>query len=183
MRVLHAALLLLATASQAPAQVVHEMTPELIRQAIAEGARTKNIEPYKVKKLMGTWATYTTPYRRVMLAAQDAKKKYKTFTEADVTPEMVAPELHVYAPAWAHEKDVYSVAAIVITKKGSKEAIQPTKSEPTEEEFSNTFGKEVKARGMRASFPLSVVNASNEIRIVFDGIPEKNDGFDIAKMQ
>jgi hypothetical protein len=42
-------------------------------------------------------AVYTTPYLRVALAANAAKKRYCPFTVGDVTPEMVAPEIHFYA--------------------------------------------------------------------------------------
>jgi len=34
----------------------------------------------------------------VAAAARQAKKEYRKFTPTDVTPEMIAPELHVYPP-------------------------------------------------------------------------------------
>ena len=84
------------------AQIVQDMTPERIREAIALGTNAKELRPYKIQeKARWSWppliSVYTTPFLRVALAANAAKKRYKRFTEVDVTPDMTALEIHVYA--------------------------------------------------------------------------------------
>ena len=80
---------LLALSSVSLAQIVEDMTPEFIRNAIAIGIKEKDVSWYRIKeKASFSWpplvAFYTTPFLRVVLAANEAKKHYKTFTEADV---------------------------------------------------------------------------------------------------
>jgi hypothetical protein len=92
----------IAAAMTAQAQIVREMTPELISEAITLGTKAKDLGPYRIQeKARWSWppliAYYTTPLFRVALAANTAKKHYRQFTEADVTPEMLAPEIQVYA--------------------------------------------------------------------------------------
>src|SRR6266852_2889069 len=92
----------LAIVGTAEAQVVHDMTPDRIREAIELGTKSKELSPYRIQeKARWSWppliAVYTTPFLRVALAANAAKRQYHAFTEADVTPEMTAPEIHVYA--------------------------------------------------------------------------------------
>jgi hypothetical protein len=86
---------------------------------------------------------------RVAAAARQAKKKYKKFNAADVTPEMIAPEVHVYAWALGLSEggpSAANVAAVVITpKKGSAEdkaakAIHPTKLNPSQRPFRISSG-------------------------------------------
>jgi hypothetical protein len=167
----------------ARAQLVLEMTPELIERAIAEGSSAKKVEPYKVGFFAATYATFTTPYKRVVLAAFDAKKAYKPFTLEDAAG-LSAPELRVRAVPITFKKGVASVVAVVVTKRGTRDAIQPTTAEPFDLEFSNDFGKTVTGKGMEAVFPLSVVDAANEIRIVLDsGAREQTEKFEPAKLR
>src|SRR5712692_3213182 len=80
------------------AQIVTEMTPERIKEAISSEKATGCYELHK-QSLTGRVVVgcFTTPFSRVVAAAQNAKRKYKPFTEADVTPELIAAgELHVH---------------------------------------------------------------------------------------
>lgn len=153
----------------ASAQVVTEMTPERIREAIKAGMEGDfEIEPYVVYDRTHTaCGILTTPWSRVAMAAEEAKKKYKPFAEADATPEMLRPLLDVYVPAVAGKGYVSSVEAIVIVPdKG--EVIQPTKATPEESTFSNRMGATWKGTSLTASFPLSAISKENELRIVMD---------------
>lgn len=127
------------------------------------------------------------------MAARQAKKAYRKFTPADVTPEMIAPELHVYAwsqfnganqptrdpigGAAIHDRapaGAANVTAIVITpKKGKQEhkmaaAIHPTRFEPIPTLWQNLFGAEIQAFGMVAAFPLSALSEENEVHVIYD---------------
>lgn len=83
-------------------RVVTEMTPPLVAEAITAGEKGDVADGVITKSSGWSWgsihiATFSTPYMRVAMAARQAKKAYRKFTAADVTPEMIAPELHVYA--------------------------------------------------------------------------------------
>lgn len=162
---------------QAEAQIVAEMTPEKVREALAQ-EKGETCFPLKTDTPMGMSSTYlgcyTTPFSRVAQAAQAAKKKYKAFTEADVTPEMIAPHLEVLAPSLdrvGNRAGRANVEAVVIMPKKSKDraaAIQPLKSEEMTSEYKNLMGATFEGRGMRAVFPLSVLSDANEVHVVFD---------------
>lgn len=94
------------------------------------------MEPYRIQeKARWSWPPligyYTTPFLRVALAANTAKKHYKPFTEADVTAEMLAPEIQVYASSQPVQGTVIAnVETIVLMPKKSKDrsqGIQPTR--------------------------------------------------------
>jgi hypothetical protein len=183
MRFLLLAIVML-TAVNARGQLVVEMTPDLVAKAIAEGASAKKAEPYKIGNFALKAGTFTTPYQRVVLAAFEAKRSYKPFTPAEVTPELIAPELRVRALPFTFKDGVANVVAVVVTKRGSREATQPTSSAAFDLEFSNAFGKTITGKGLEASFPLSVVDASNEIRIVMDsGAREQTEKLERAKLR
>jgi hypothetical protein len=180
------------------AQVVTEMTPQLIAEAIKAGEKG-DISDGVIKKSSGwSWgsihiATFSTPYMRVATAARQAKKAYKKLTPADVTPEMIAPELHVYAwpqvngPNQPHRDPVggnaiydsappgaVNVTTIVVTpRKGSQEkkmeaAIHPTQFKEMPTTWQNLFGAEIGTLGMFATFPLSVLSEQNEVHVIYD---------------
>lgn len=159
----------------AQAQVVTEVTPVLIQEAIDGGApgmyRLQESSGWGNEPLLGY---FTTPYSRVALAAAAARKRYKTFTPADVTPEMLAPELHVYAVSRAIEGRMNAIAnveAVVVMPYKSKDrsaVVQPTSTTELTEEYQNLMGAVASGRSILAVFPLSVLDEKNEIRVVFD---------------
>jgi len=168
------------TVSVAKAQVVTEMTQERIREAITWGSSQKNVDFPEIMSRSGwswksekpRWSFYSTPFLRVASAAHSAKKKYKNFTEADVTPEMLAPELHIYGLAVPlGGMDIANVEAIVITKvkeKNRESAIQPVRTEPLPADYQNLFGAKTEGRSMLAVFPLSLLREGHEVHIVYD---------------
>jgi hypothetical protein len=159
-----AAVFLAAIAAQA--QVVTEMTPERIREAIASAGTAKG--SYSLPHFLGL---FDTPYSRVAGAASSAKKKYQPFTETHVTPEMLAPEVSFCAlegkrsllscPVdFRNMRTARSVrvSAIVVLPVGSTDparAIQPAKISPP-------------GVVRCASFPLSVLSEENEVRFVYE---------------
>src|SRR2546422_8883192 len=148
------------------AQVVVNMTPETIESAIAYGlSAKKDVGLYTLQERSG-WGNgpivgfFTTPFSRVASAAYDAKRKYKTFTRADVTADLIAPELHVYGTSTVNGGDVVNVDAIVVTlrkSKGPADVIQPTRSSVITDEYKNRMGWTGKGRSMMAVFPLAVL--------------------------
>ena len=149
------------------------MTPETIKAAIAD---TKNDGCYTLKK---DFACFTTPYSRVAFAAREAKKASEPFTELQVTPEMVAPVVEVLALPQAsfimgsgRVGPLIGVKRIVVMPAkatDSSQAIQPYDQLDLDQRYSNLLGSWWEAGGVLAKFPLAVVNAGNEVHVVYDG--------------
>jgi hypothetical protein len=167
----------IASAMTAQAQIVHDMSPDLIREAITLGTKAKNLGPYEIQeKARWSWppliAFYTTPFLRVALAAHTAKKRYKQFTEADVTPKMLASEIQVYAPSHsgqgAHIANVETIVVMPYKSKDTSLAIHPTRMSEASVEYKNLFGFSAEGRGMLAAFPIDIWQESNELHVVFD---------------
>ena len=141
------------------------------------GTKEKNLGWYRIQeKARFSWppliAFYTTPFLRVALAANDAKKHYKTFTEADVTPEMIAPEIIVFSPSHASDgADIANVDTIVLLPRNTKDpgqAIHPTEMKDASQEYKNLLGFTGEGRGMVAIFPVNVWTEGVEMHVVFD---------------
>jgi hypothetical protein len=177
------AALVLAT-TPASAAVVSDMTPDRIREAIAYGTREKHVRPVNIGNALLSWGGITTPFLRVAMAANEAKRTYKPFGEADVTPEMIAPEVHVYVPP--HTKDrrapVISPEAVIVWASGAP--VQPARVEDMPAVYQNAFGATHEGRSIYAVFPLSVLGAENEVRIVYERhIKEQRWKFPMAKLR
>jgi hypothetical protein len=149
------------------------MTPQVIQEAIEKGGEGL----YRLQERSG-WGNgpllgyFTTPYSRVALAAASARKRYTGFTAADVTPEMLAPELHIYAVSQAVGRmEIANVEAVVLMPHESKDrsaAIRPIRASELTEEYQNLMGAVATGRSLLAVFPLSVLDERNEVRVVFD---------------
>jgi len=169
--------LFLVAASTAGAQIVSDMTPVTIREAIAMGTKAKDLGWYRIQeKARFTWppliALYTTPFLRVALAANNAKKHYKVFTEADVTHEMLAPEIQVLVPSqWADGGAIANVETIVLLPHNSKDAsqaIHPAQTKDPPEEYKDIPGFPGGGKSLIAIFPIAVWKEGNDVRVVFD---------------
>lgn len=166
------------------AQIVRDMTPDRIREAIALGVSSKELGPYKIQeKARWSWppliAFYTTPFLRVALAANAAKKRYQPFKEADVTPEMIAPEIQVYAPSHSLEgtavANVVTIIVLPYKSQDTSQAVHPTRTMEASVEYKNLFGFSGEGSGMVAAFPLEAWTEKNEVHVVFDrAIPNSN---------
>ncbi len=166
---------MLAELILAAPMIVTDVTPDLVKRAIAD---TKSAGCYTVggsfMLSQAPWGCYTTPYSRIVQAAKAAQSAYKPFSESDVTAGLVAPgEIHVYAFAQTVKGSptVDDVQAIVIVPKGGgrESAIQPVRSEEVPAEFVNLMGASLQGKSMTAVFPMSVLNEQNEIRVVYRG--------------
>ncbi len=180
MRALHVAALL-GFACAASADVVTDMTSERIKEAIAEGQRTQP-KIYLVEK-GDAYCILSTPFSRVRQLAHQAKKEYRDFTDADVTPEIIAAEARFYCPSIKTDSNGLrrgNVTAIVITEKDGKGApIRPTAMEKEAEKFANAFGATAEGTAVSATFPLDVLKSGRELHVVYDakvGAPKAGRG-------
>lgn len=167
-------------AAPSSAQVVTEMTPGRIAEAIAEGQR-KKAKPYDAGDCQ-----FTTPYLRVVMASAAAKANYKPFTSTDVTPDMIAAELEVYIPTDQGSPrrgyGLFSPTNVVIMPKDGQDvstAIQPLTTAPLTERYQNTFGASVDAQAVFARFPLSALADGREIRVRYDDGGERRHGLKV----
>jgi hypothetical protein len=165
-------------AQSASGQLVTDMTPERIREAIAFGKSQKEAPYYEIRKagLIGSvfkprLGSFTTPFLRVALAAYEAKKQYRVFTEADVSKDMIAPEVHVYGMSQADGARIANVQTIVLTPRGRHDpanAIRPASTEEVPVRFRNLMGMNAAGKNLMAVFPLEVFREGHEVHIVFD---------------
>jgi hypothetical protein len=162
-------LLMLVSLSAAIGASGRTLSSAEIDAAIRAGDVSKR---YFVRPRSLVLGMFSTPFSRVAMAAQDARRQYRPFTAADVTDEMLAPELHVIVPAYsASAGDIRNVDAVVIAPRGSKDdsaVLQPIRSEPMRDEFRTLLGATFEGRGLIAVFPLDVLREGNELRIVYD---------------
>ncbi len=176
------ALLGAGLASRAAALSPAEMTPERIRQAITWGetAPESELEPYTIRADRTWVVNFDTPFLRVARLARAMKIQNQPITEEDISPKVVAHEVHLYAHARlggasASGRDLPNIEYVGIARpnpNGPSETIHPISSQsfvrrvPAEGDYS---GPARIARSVKAVFPLSALAPGNEVRIVFEG--------------
>jgi hypothetical protein len=165
------ALALMAALIAHPA-ATQSLTNDEIESAIKAGSAgaTSLLTCTVNDKLLGSMSrgftvTVEGPLSRVMRAAADAKKKYRAFTIANVTEEMVASTVVIVATPHAPKlersgwKQSPPVEHMVLKRLGVKnpgptDVLQPTAHETVESEWSNAMGGKFEGRGIVATFDL-----------------------------
>lgn len=171
-------LAVLVAAVPASAQVVAEMTPDAIRQAVSDQDVKPCYEMRFVSDVIGkdrrdfnVLACFSTPYSRVAFLARQAREKLETFDAAALPSEVTAPELQIHAYPRKH-RSVTGVEKIVLMPKGSTDpasAIAPLRTDEKIAQYSNAMGATYTARSVTAVYPLAVLSQSNVVRIVYEG--------------
>lgn len=167
----------------AEAQIVPQMTPALIEEAIKVGATGKGEGCYGLRSMepIGIMGCISTPFSRVVGAADEARQKYKTFTPADVTPAMITPEIRVHAFANTYAtKSVVSVENVILRPKGAKGmdgVTRPLKMEESEGTYKNAMGGEWTGKSMVATFPIDALTDDTEVHVIY-ARPLCRDGTD-----
>lgn len=179
------------------AQVVQEMTPALIAEAIRAGqqGKIKGLYPMQHVKTVVNGivvvprghAYFTTPFQRVAEAAYEAKSKNQPFSAANLTPEMVRPEVEVFV-RWSFSdyavndtkypfteriavsvvnpkevalfRDPHSEAAVPIRGSSNKIRVnyRPNKAE---------WAMQVDGTQLIGVYPLDVLGPDTEVRVLF----------------
>src|SRR5437667_3101584 len=109
---------------------------------------------------------FSTPFSRVVRAALAARKQGKTFTAADVSADLSAPELHVIATSQkaASDDTVVNVFSVALAPHGSKdpaEVLQPLRTTELTSEYQAQYGTAFATAGVVAIFPLSGLPANS----------------------
>ncbi len=161
-----------------------ELTPERIAEAIAAGKKEDVYLPTLIQKRVDErpWmlcGVVTTPFLRVALAAEQARKKYEDFTPANVTASMLAPEIEVDATSRISvqkvgediESEVRNVAMVVVAPIGSSDiasVVRPKKAVPAKESFRNAMGGVFEGQRVMAYFAPEAMKEGWEFRIVYE---------------
>jgi hypothetical protein len=116
----------------------------------------------------------STPYSRVLRAAAAARRRKAPFGASDVTPDLLAQELHVIAIAqrgWPEDSMtavVQSVALTVRVDTGSEQLIQPMRTAELSAEARVLYGITSSGPGVLVVFPLTALTRSTVVRVTFD---------------
>lgn len=164
-------------------QLVLDMTTERIDEAIQLTSDDKTarrfLESYVLQSRAG-WGdgplmgSFSTPFSRVVQAALTARKAGTSFTVSHVTPEVIAPELHVIVVSETAAIDDTApaiVRTIAVAPRGSKnvdQRIEPLKRMALTKDYRDRYGVTMAGAGILVTFPLSVVSAAHEIVVEFD---------------
>lgn len=177
-------IVLLTGIGVADGQLVANMTDadieEAIRLGIDEKAAAKFLQSYVAQTRTGLGAGpligyFSTPFSRVVRAAAAARKQGRPFTRADVTPDLLAPQLEVLAlshPA-AYSPTTAAVVDVTITSSNSNspnEAIQPASTTPATSQHYALYGVSRENGATVAVFPLTAVAPGHRIRVSYSDV-------------
>jgi hypothetical protein len=147
----------LLSALPAGAQVVTNMTPERIDQAIAAGVDQK--PPAYALRTRQFWMEFTTPYLRVCERAAGAAKADRSIA----TPDLVAPELRIVAAAEPLGDKVPAVKAAVV-ERADGTTVKPSSQQEFVDYAQSSRRKKIAIRGVRAVFPIAVLEPGARFR-------------------
>jgi hypothetical protein len=146
-------------AASAAAQVVTEMTPARIDQAIAMGVENKPT-PYALRG-KASWIEFNTPFLRLCERAASATVADRSIA----TPELLAPELRVTAGPEPLGENVPSVKKLlIVTADGA--SITPVSHESYVDYAQTAKRKRIALKGMRAVFPITALQPGSTFRLV-----------------
>jgi hypothetical protein len=180
--------LLALMAVPARAEVVREMTPERVREALAWGAGQKDHPSYRLKgpsplKMKGyRVAVFGTPYARAAAVGFAAKQEYRTAEPAAVDAQLLEPYVNVYAPphrTQGRPPRVIGVRKIVLTGPRGASPIQPTDERSELRSYGNALGAEWQANSVHATFPLDAVRPDTEVHVLYEDGEDVTYRFDL----
>jgi len=160
--------------TMASAQVVRLMTPEKVRAAIKEGREDGEPDGYMLSPVE-PFVVVATPYWRVQNAAADAKRRYVMLTPRDIPAELLKPTVEVSAePYFLGGEETIStpvvsiehIVAVTRDAAGVEHFVQPTSIEKTTRTWSNPLGVTKEGTAISATFPLRLLVAGTEFRVV-----------------
>jgi hypothetical protein len=187
------ALLLVLLAVPARAEIVRNMTPERVREALAWGAAQKEIPAYPLKSgIYGRaqrWAVVSTPFSRVAEVGHKAKREYATVDETVISADLLEPYVdilvgpRVIQPYTNRPARVIGVSKVVITGRNGTSPLQPLEQAPLVQSYGNLFGAEWIANAVSARFPLDVVRADTEVHVVYEDGDDVTFRFDLSRVR
>lgn len=168
-----------SAAQQIAAPLTDQDISEALRLAEDNQAALRFLASYDLQTHAG-WGngpligTLTTPFARVVRAAMAARRKGQHFAAADVTSDLIVPELHIIAFS---QKSAYDqplaaeVFSMAVAPRGSRPpaaVTQPLRKDELTQEYVDRYGLESPGPGVVAVFPLAVLSGEIEVRVLFD---------------
>lgn len=154
-----APLLMTLAAVPAGAQVVTEMTPRRVDQAIAMGIEHKPAQySLRTKQL---WMEFNTPFLRVSERAATAPVADRSIA----TPDLLALELHILAAPEPLGDDVSGIKKVLVERPDGS-TVAPKSQEPYVDYAQSARRKKIAIRGVRAVFPLAALEPGARFRFL-----------------
>jgi hypothetical protein len=184
------------TLGSAQEQSVEPISPERIRAAIAAGTAKREVKPMRVGlpaslrrgAIVIQNGTAYTPELRIAMASRAAAASYKTFSEADVTPQLagdyvllVLPPISSPTGVAMSKVDLETVLLLPRRSKDPAQAIRPLWTRTDVSTMQNAFGAQWEAQTVLAAFPNDVLDPEMEIvsvyrsEVSFGGGPQKRE--------
>lgn len=154
-----APLLLTLVAVPAAAQVVTEMTPRQVDQAIAMGIERKPARYSLRTKYL--WMEFDTPFLRVSERAATAPVADRSIA----TPDLLAPELRMLAAPEPLGDDVPGIKKVLLERPDGA-AVAPKSQQAYVDYAQSARRKKIAIRGVRAVFPLAALEPGARFRFV-----------------
>ena len=154
-----APLLLAVMATPAGAQVVIEMTPQRVDQAIATGIERKPAAYALRTKYL--WMEFDTPFLRVSERAATAPSADRSIA----TAELLAPELRIVAAAEPLGDDVLAIKKVLV-ERADGATVAPKSQESFVDYAQSARRKKIAIRGVRAVFPLAALEPGARFRFL-----------------
>ena len=154
-----AALLLTLAAVPGAAQVVTEMTPRQVDQAIARGIEQKPARYSLRSKYL--WMEFDTPFLRVSERAATAPIADRSIA----TPDLLAPELRILAAPEPLGDNVPAIKKVVLERRDGA-SVAPKSQEAYVDYAQSARRKKIAIRGVRAVFPLAALQPGARFRFL-----------------
>lgn len=165
-------------AEQLVVTLSQEHIVEAIELASDEKAAAKFLQSYVLQTRSGMGngpliGYMSTPFARVVLAVRAATKDGKTFSAADVTPDLVSPELRVMVLNQGAAYDAATAVAQVVTiVRGSPQVtVEPIRRAAATDDHHRLYAvSRDNAGALMLSFPLDVVVQGSQIRVAYSHV-------------
>lgn len=174
------AILLLPVPGVRAGEIVKEMTPALIQQALEWGATQKNAPTYRLKGPRGRFVSFDTPYARVAVLSYAAKREYRTIEVNRIDSSIVGPFVTIHAapqnirPSRYTRARVVGVRRIVVTGPEGTSPVQPIEETPKVVKYGNAMGAQWEVQSVTSKFPIDALRTDSEVHVVYD------DGDDVV---
>jgi hypothetical protein len=151
------------------ADVVMEMTPEAVSDAISAGLE-RPPKPYPLNSPK-VWMLLETPFLRVAMAAAKAQSQNMAIDGSLITPDMTAPVLKVLAGPELLGVEPIGIKSILAQADDST-PVAPTSVTKTMDIARSARKKKIELKGVNAVFPISVLKPGVRFRLVMEKGPE-----------
>jgi hypothetical protein len=171
------------------AQVVTQMTPALIGEALTWGATQKDAPFYRLKGPDERIVTFDSPFARVAVLGYSAKRDYKTVDAASVDAVLLEPYVSIHArpynvrPIRSRRARVVGVRKVIVTGPKGSNPIQPLVETVRTNTYGNALGAEWQANSMTAKFPLEVLRPDAEVHVLYEDGDDITFRFDLDEVR